>query len=120
MTLFVPEVGDLDPALLAFVKCHVTSALKWETLRVLATQEGRWLTADEMARATHKDVAALTQAIDELTQEGVVESMAGQIAYRLPPNEPTTLVLTRLIVAATHNQELRSIIANYLLSRKAA
>ena len=123
MTLFAPLSGsseDSDPALLAFVKCHVTSPLKWEALRVLATDEGRWLTAAELARATHKDVQAVTLAIGELSREGVIEERPGP-AYRLPPSEPTTVVLRRLIAATTHSQELRSLIANYLLrSRKAA
>src|SRR5438874_2453592 len=28
--------AELDPALLAFVKCHITSFVKWDILRVLA------------------------------------------------------------------------------------
>ena len=120
MIFFAPEAIDLDPALLAFVKCHVTSTLKWEALRVLASQQGRWLGADELARATHKDLGAVVGAIAELTQEGVVEALPGQLLYRLPPDEPTTVVLRRLIEEATHNRELRSIIANYLLRSRGA
>ena len=38
--VFSPGLEQLDPALLAFVKCHVTSPVKWEVLRVLAGQDG--------------------------------------------------------------------------------
>jgi len=38
-----PGLDQLDPAMLAFVKCHVTSAVKWEVLRILASQDGAWV-----------------------------------------------------------------------------
>jgi hypothetical protein len=116
MTLFAPLSGsseELDPALLAFVKCHVTSPLKWEALRVLASREGEWLGAAELARVLHKDP---TPALGELSQEGVIEvDESPEATYRLSPTEPTTVVLRRLIAAATHNQQLRAVIANHLL-----
>ena len=52
---FSPGLEQLDPALLAFVKCHVTSAVKWEVLRVLASQDGAWVCADQLARRSHLD-----------------------------------------------------------------
>ena len=36
------------------------------------------------------------------------------VSYRLPADEPTSVVLHRLIEAATHSQELRAIIAAHL------
>ena len=45
-----PGLDQLDPAMLAFVKCHVTSAVKWEVLRILASQDGAWVRSDELAR----------------------------------------------------------------------
>jgi hypothetical protein len=117
MTLFAPLSGspeELDPALLAFVKCHVTSPLKWEALRVMASREGEWLRLDELARALHKEVALLTTALGDLSREGVIDE-GSDGSYRLPASEPTTVVLRRLIAAATHNQQLRAVIANHLL-----
>jgi hypothetical protein len=123
MTLFAPLSGlnpseELDPALLAFVKCHVTSPLKWEALRVLASREGEWLGANELSRVLHRDVST---ALGELSQEGVVEvDERPEASYRLSPTEPTTVVLRRLIAAATHNQQLRAVIANHLLRSRPA
>jgi len=114
---FSTGLEQVDPALLAFVKCHVTSALKWEVLRVLAGQDGTWLSAELMARAMHKTSAELSTVLAELNAEGVVEHAEG-VGYRLPPLEPTSVVLRRLIETARHSQELRSIIvANLQHSR---
>lgn len=116
--LFTPSTEQLDPALLAFVKCHVTSPVKWEALRVLAGKAGAWVPAEHLARATHREPRELASAMSELDAEGVVEAARStepeQVLYRLPPQEPTSVVAHRLIEAATHSQELRGIIAAYL------
>src|SRR5207244_1998272 len=54
--VFSPGLEQLDPALLAFVKCHVTSPVKWEVLRILATWDGAWVCADQLARTSHRPV----------------------------------------------------------------
>jgi hypothetical protein len=116
--LFAPGFDQLDPALLAFVKCHVTSPLKWEALRVLASQEGAWLRTEQLARATHKETREIAAALRELVAEGVLEELpsgqAEDVSYRLPPSEPTSVVLRRLLEEATRSQELRAIIVAYL------
>jgi hypothetical protein len=113
-----PGLEQLDPALLAFVKCHVTSPVKWEVLRLLASQDGAWVRADQLARSTHRPRSELVQAIGDLATDGVVEVLATaapeDVSYRLPVDEPTSVVLHRLIEAATHSQELRAIIAAHL------
>src|SRR5262249_22190027 len=113
------DPSETDPALLAFVKCHITSLAKWEVLRVLADQNGAWMAADLLVRSTHRQVTEVVGAIAELTSDGLVEVLAAatpdeQIRYRLPVDEPTSVVLKRLIDAATHSQELRAIIAAQL------
>jgi hypothetical protein len=122
--LYTPGLEQLDPALLAFVKCHVTSPLKWEALRVLADRNGAWVRAEQLARATHKEPRELAVAMAELAAEGVVEvARSGEpeeVLFRLPPQEPTTVVARRLIEAATHSQELRAVIAAYLARSRAA
>ena len=103
---------QIDPALLAFVKCHVTSPLKWEVLRVLAAQDGTWVGVEQLARATHKQPGELSSTLAELVSEGVLEiGPNDDRRYRLPPSEPTSVVLHRLIEVATHSLELRGIIA---------
>lgn len=113
-----PGLDQLDPAMLAFVKCHVTSAVKWEVLRILAAQNGAWVGADQLARSSHRQPPALTQALADLAADGVVEisptATPTDVSYRLPVDEPTSVVLHRVIEAATHSLELRAIIAAHL------
>jgi hypothetical protein len=114
-----PDDSEPDPALLAFVKCHVTSLAKWEVLRVLASHDGAWLHGEQLARSTHRQLAEIGRALADLVADGVVETQSGsstldEESYRLPVDEPTSVVLRRLIHAATHSQELRAIIAAHL------
>src|SRR3977135_4281818 len=95
-----PGLEQLDPALLAFVKCHVTSSVKWEVLRVLASQDGAWVRADQIARGSHRQPCELVEAVADLAADGVVEVLPaatpGDVSYRLPADEPTSVVLHRL------------------------
>jgi DNA-binding IclR family transcriptional regulator len=109
---------DPDPALLAFIKCHITSLAKWEVLRVLAAHTGAWIGADQLVRTTHRPPPDIAQALEDLVSDGVVEAFqvtpTEHTSYRLPIEEPTSVVLHRLIDSATHSQELRAIIAAHL------
>jgi hypothetical protein len=115
---FSPGLEQLDPAVLAFVKCHVTSPVKWEVLRLLASQNGAGLRAEQLARRSHRQASELAEALADLAADGVVEVLqAGapeDVSYRLPADEPTSVVLHRLIDGATHSKELRAIIAAHL------
>jgi hypothetical protein len=115
---FSPGWEQLDPALLAFVKCHVTSPLKWEVLRVLASHEGAWIRVDQLARGCHRLPSEVTQAMADLAADGIVETRQSAapdgVSYRLATGEPSSVVLRRLIEAARHSQELRAIIAAHL------
>jgi hypothetical protein len=109
---------DPDPALLAFVKCHITSPAKWEVLRVLASQNGAPVTGEQLVRVTHRPMPEVATALDELVADDLVQALPGsgadQVSYRLPADEPTSVVLHRLFEAATRSQELRAIIVAHL------
>ena len=119
-------IEPLDPALLAFIKCHITSLLKWEALRVLASHNGQWVSQTELARAVHRHALELAPAMAELAAEGVIEvdvTGAGEpeaVQYCLPADEATSVVAHRLIETATHSQELRGIIAACVARGRAA
>jgi hypothetical protein len=102
-----------DPAILAFIKCHVTSFLRWDLLRLLATRGERWMDAAEVARELHKPLQIVETGLRELEVEELVEALRspyGPAAYRMNPQEPSTRVVERLVAAATRSQELRQII----------
>src|SRR5438105_9063228 len=96
---FSSGLEQIDPALLAFVNCHVTSPVKWEVLRILASQDGAWIRADQLARQSHRSPAELTRAIADLAADGVVEVLPAvltqmapdDVSYRLPADEPTSV-----------------------------
>lgn len=116
--LFSSGLEPLDPALLAFIKCHVTSAARWEVLRLLAGRNGEWLSTQELARHAQVRAHELTAALTNLVEDGLVEcreaSAPATAVYRLPVGEPTSIVLQRLIQTATHSQDWRAIIAAHL------
>jgi hypothetical protein len=77
------------------------------------------MAADQLVRGTHRHATEVIQALTELTSDALVEVLAattpdGQTRYRLPDDEPTSIVLKRLIDSAMHSQELRAIIAAHL------
>ena len=109
--------GDLDSALLAFVKCHVNSPPAWDALRYLAEREGEWIGASELARAIHRPSGDVVAAMRSLVADGVVEDQAGDLGqtFRLPSDEPTTVVLHRLVETCMHDQQMRMILAAHML-----
>lgn len=114
--------SELDPALLAFVKCHITSFVKWDVLRTLSEQAGFWTDPAELARDMNRPVDKVREALDELSHEGVVEASGPPDArvYRLRDGEPTTVVVNRLMARATRSQELRRIVVSHILAAAVA
>jgi len=110
-----------DPALLAFIKCHVTSFAKWEVLRLLCGQPTIWFTAAEVARATQRPPAQVGEALEALTAEGVLVS-SGEGCWRCyrMADEPSRLVVERLVESATHSQQMRQIILANIVGRAPA
>jgi hypothetical protein len=109
--------AELDPALLAFVKCHITSFVKWDVLRELAEQTGIWTDASTLARQMARPAVKIDEALTELSAEGLVNALgpADARVYQLDENEPTTVVLKRLIARVTRSQELRRIVVAHIL-----
>lgn len=108
---------ELDPALLAFVKCHITSFVKWDVLRALSAHVGFWTEPGSLARELNRPLEKVQDALDELSQEGIVELLGPRMncVYRLSEGEPTTVVVNRLMSRATRSQELRRIVVAHIL-----
>ena len=107
-----------DPALLAFIKCHLTSMARWNILRAMTEDPGYPWSVDELARQAHSSGAAARRLLEELVAEGLVERYDGSdgSAYILDGAEPTSRVLTRLLIEAGRNQGLRRIIVARMLA----
>jgi hypothetical protein len=121
MDLTVPSwaaAPSADPALLAFVKCHLSSFARWDLLRVLAPASGRWVDQRTVEQSLHKPAATLAPVLDELVAEGILEERvdAGLVSYRLSPEDPSTRVIERLIATAAHDQALRQLVVARILN----
>ena len=95
---FSPGLEQLDPALLAFVKCHVTSSVKWEVLRVLANQDGAWIRAEHLARSSHRQSCELARA--------VAERAIGKVAGGLRAENPGTALAPLAAPTVVPNESL--------------
>jgi DNA-binding MarR family transcriptional regulator len=107
-----------DPALLAFIKCHLTSMDRWNILRVLSAEPGYPWPVAELARLTHGSDAATRGLLEDLAAEGLVERYDGPEGptYVLEAAEPTSRVLARLLTEAGRSQGLRQIIVARMLA----
>ena len=106
-----------DPALLAFIKCHLTSMARWNILRVLSQEpDYRW-SVDDVACQVHASSDATRDALDELAGEGLLERYAGPLgpSYALDGTDPTARVLARLQIEAGRSPVLRQIIVARML-----
>ena len=114
--------SELDPALLAFVKCHITSFVKWDVLRSLSDGVGFWTDPSLLAHELNRPVEKVRDALDELSQEGIVEKSGtrDEPVYRMSDGEPTTVVVNRLMTRATRSQELRRIVVAHILHEAVA
>src|SRR5215207_10207749 len=108
---------ERDPALLAFIKCHLTSIARWNILRVLSEHPGYSWSVEEVAHQAHGSADATRRALEELADEGLVVRSDGLQGptYALDGSEPTARVLVRLRLEAGRNQGLRRIIVARML-----
>jgi hypothetical protein len=108
---------ERDPALLAFIKCHLTSITRWNILRVLSEDPGYQWPVDEVAHQAHGSGDATHRSLEELADEGLVKRCDGPYGptYVLDGSEPTARVLSRLQIEAGRNQGLRRIIVARML-----
>ena len=114
--------SELDPALLAFVKCHITSFVKWDVLRSLSDHIGYWMEPGALARELNRPIEKVQDALDELSREGILGTLGSgpDRLYRMSDGEPTTVVVSRLMSRATRSQELRRIVVAHILQEAVA
>ncbi len=106
-----------DLALLAFIKCHLTSFTRWNLLRILTESPDYCWPVSEVAHQAHGSGEAARSTLEELVTEGLVQRHDGPAgpAYSLDGAEPTVRVLTRLLAEAGRSQELRQLIVTRIL-----
>ena len=108
---------QLDPALLALVKCHITSVARWDVLRALSERVGSWTDPAQLAQGLNRSQQEVGGVMDDLYREGVLDAVGllEECSYRLAEDAPTSVAVARLFVEATRSPELREIIVAHLL-----
>lgn len=108
---------ETDPALLAFIKCHIHSVATWDALCVLSRELGHWFTQDQLVHELKMSPAKVTAALAELELDGVIECQYDDLGsvFRIPADEPTSVVVARLFNAARVDQNLRRIVVAHML-----
>jgi hypothetical protein len=117
------DQAERDPALLAFIRCHLTSMARWNILRVLSEDPGYRWSPDEVARLALGAGDATRRSLEELATEGLVARHDGPdgTSYALVGTEPTARLLARLQIEAARDHGLRqTIIARMLEGRGSA
>jgi len=97
-----------DPAVLAFLKFHVTSVPRWQAIWYLATHEG-WHGAQTIATHAHQPEADVREALEALRGEGIVRRRYVPLkgwAYTFH-DEATLVVAERLVRQAVQNSAVR-------------
>jgi hypothetical protein len=106
-----------DLALLAFIKCHATTLPRWKALVALCRRPERWVDPAHLSSEEGR-AEGICQALADLAGEGVVERRTradGKTLYRLGRQSTTSILVSRLMVAIRHRQELRQILAAHLV-----
>src|SRR4051812_22246649 len=113
----VVDRAEHDPALLAFIKCHLTSMARWNILRVLSEDPGYHWPPAAIARLALGAGDATHASLEALADEGVVERHDGPDgpSYALQGTEPTARLLARLHAEVTRSHGLRQIIVARML-----
>lgn len=104
-----------DQALMALMKCHLISFIRWEVFCALVNEE--WMNVFAIAERRHKPLQDVEDALNELETEGVVERRPDGY-FRLIPDEPTTRAIQRLVEAARRDHSLRQMIVNRIVGSR--
>jgi len=108
---------ECDPALLAFIKCHLTSMARWNILRVLSEDPDYQWPLGEIARLAYGTGDATRGSLEALADEGLIERQDGPDgpSYALEGTGSTARLLARLHSEAARNHSLRQIIVARML-----
>lgn len=81
---------------------------------MLYLQEGEWTDVSAIARKAHKPEEGIAEALQGLVAEEVIETERdgdGRRRFRLAPDDPSTIVVGRLVRESLKHLDLRQLIA---------
>ncbi len=98
--------ADIDPHLLAFLRTKVNSFIKWDLVRFFHDNAHTVDTAENIARYTGRDTAAIAPALQELVEAQILDKqdVSGMAVYTLTSDEATRALIRRFILACEDRQ----------------
>ncbi len=102
---FRPRADALDQEAFAFLETYVDSFVKWDVLHYFHYHPHSLNTAESVAQAVNRQVEAVTLALHELAEAGVLlETRLGEVlVYALSPDPGAQSGLRAFIEAATRD-----------------
>lgn len=99
-------MGDMDPALLQFLKTYVTSFVKWDLVRFFHENPYTTDTAEHIARAVGRDRETVADELTEMVEGGILRShMIGDlVVYTLATDEHIRDLMDRFVLACDDRQ----------------
>ncbi len=94
-------MGDMDPALLDFVKTKVNSFIKWDLVRFFYENPHTTDTVENIARYAGRNVASVEPELEELVKDGIMEKrmLDSTAIYSLAANEDMRALVDKFILA---------------------
>jgi len=94
-------MGDMDPALLDFIKTKVNSFIKWDLVRFFYENPHTSDTVENIARYAGRNVASVEPELEELVVSEIMEKrmLDNTPVYSLAANENMRALVDKFILA---------------------
>ena len=99
-------MNDMDPRLLEFIRTRVNTFIKWDLVRFFHDNPHTTDTAENIARYTGREVAAIENDLNDLVESGVLQrtDVAGLTVYTLATDDEVRDLINRFILACNDRQ----------------
>ena len=95
-------MDEMDPQVLGFIKQHVTTFTRWDTLKFFHENPYTQDTAENLARYVGRSPEVIRQEAQEMAQEGLFQShgRGEHTVYLLTEDDDTRRLIASLVEAA--------------------
>jgi DNA recombination-dependent growth factor C len=109
-------MDEMDPRVLEFIKSHVTTFTRWDTIRFFHENPNTQDTAENLARYVGRSPAVIRQEAQEMAEEGIFRSVKqGKHTVYLLTNDPDRRRLIANLVEAARDRTFRMKLVYHIL-----
>ena len=109
-------MDEMDPRVLDFVKQHVTTFTRWDTLRFFHENPYTQDTAENLARYVGRSPDVIRQEAQEMAEEGIFRSLGrGEHTVYLLTEDTDTRRLIASLVEAARDRNFRMKLVYHIL-----